>query len=215
MARLLELFKSMTLKNISQTRRIIFIVLASSILVVLVSLGLMAFQEFQNQQDKPLIQNNGPITNLKEGSGTPKRIRIPTIGVDAPVIYVGLTNKGIVDSPKGPDEVGWFGLGPRPGDKGSATMVGHFGRWQTGSDSVFDNLTKLSKGDKIYVKNDKGEEISFRVTGSRIYDFKDSAPEVFNKNDGTYLNLITCNGDWIPAQKTYTKRLVVFTEAII
>ena len=157
-----------------------------------------------------LSQNNDKVLL---GSGLPVRLSIPNINVDAEVIYVGLAKDGSVDVPKGPSQVAWFKLGPRPGDKGSAVITGHFGPWQTGASSVFDNLYKLKKGDKIYIKDDKGVSIAFTVRESREYGPGESLPEVFNKNDGIYLNLITCHGDWLANQKTYTQRLVVFADA--
>ncbi len=147
------------------------------------------------------------------GPGLPVRLIIPSINVDAPIIYVGLAPDGSVDVPKGPDQVAWFQFGPRPGAKGSAVITGHYGPWRNGANSVFDNLYKLKQGDKIYVKDDKGISLTFTVRDSHIYNPNESVPEVFSKDDGTYLNLITCHGDWLANQKTYTKRLVVFTDA--
>jgi len=38
--------------------------------------------------------------------------------------------------------------------------------------------------------------------------------EIFGPTDKKRLNLITCNGEWIQSLKTYSDRLVVFTEQI-
>ncbi|OGZ66355.1 MAG: hypothetical protein A3C50_01135 [Candidatus Staskawiczbacteria bacterium RIFCSPHIGHO2_02_FULL_43_16] len=159
-------------------------------------------------------QNPPPNPNMEAIMGLPKRLVVPAISVDAPVINVGLTADGSVDVPKGPTEVAWYQLGPRPGEKGSAVITGHYGPWRTGASSVFDNLNKLKAGDKIYVKDDKGKELVFAVKETRMYDPGESPTEVFNKTDGVYLNLITCQGDWLASQKTYNQRLVVFTELI-
>ena len=40
---------------------------------------------------------------------------------------VGLTPGGAMDVPKGPSDVAWFDLGPRPGEVGSAVIAGHEG----------------------------------------------------------------------------------------
>ncbi|MDO8530454.1 MAG: class F sortase [bacterium] len=185
-------------------------------LVVLVLIILAGIYVFYGQQSI-LPDNENEVTNNEEidtGSGLPKRLTIPSISVDAPVINVGLTAQGAVEAPKTPHEVAWYQLGPRPGEKGSSVITGHFGPWQTGASSVFDNLNKLKTGDKIYVKDDKGNELNFEVTGSRIYQPHEAPTEVFNKTDGTYLNLITCNGEWLKNQDTYNQRLVVFTKLV-
>lgn len=165
-------------------------------------------QNIFDDQDKIANENN----NL--GSGVPVTLSIPSIGVDAPIIMVGLAGDGSVGTPKGPDEVAWFKLGPRPGEKGSSVITGHFGPWQNGAQSVFNNLDKLKQGDKIYVTDDNGAVKTFVVRESALYDPDETAPEVFNKSDGTYLNLITCNGEWLKNEKTYGKRLVVFTDLV-
>ena len=145
--------------------------------------------------------------------GLPVRLRIPKINVDAPIVPVGIMPDGAMEAPVGPRNVGWFKFGPRPGDSGSAVMAGHYGRWKSGEGSVFDNLNKLSKGDKLYVEDEKGVTTGFVVREIKSYDPNDDASAVFGSNDGKmHLNLVTCEGIWIPDKKTYTDRLVVFTD---
>lgn len=145
--------------------------------------------------------------------GLPVRLKIPNINVDAVIEYVGLASDGTMDVPKGPANVAWFNLGPRPGNIGSAVIAGHYGSWKSGAESVFDNLNKLRKGDKIYVEDEKGVIITFVVRESRIYDPKVNASNVFSSSDGkAHLNLVTCEGVWDNVHKTYSNRLVVFTD---
>lgn len=193
-------------------------ILGTTIAIILILLatggGFIAYTQYQtgNAPWQTDNKNNQTTNQIDTGPGLPMRLKIPAINVDAAVIYVGLTADGSVDVPKGPSEVAWYQLGTRPGQKGSAVITGHFGPWRDGSHSVFDNLHTLKTGDKIYLEDDQGKEIVFVVKESRIYQPDDSPEEVFNKNDGIYLNLITCQGDWLKNQKTYTQRLVVFTE---
>ena len=86
-------------------------------------------------------------------SPLPVRLKIPAIDVDAAVEYVGLTSDKAMDVPKDPADVAWFNLGARPGENGSAIMAGHYGGKKA---SVFDNLYKLRKGDKVSIEDDKG-----------------------------------------------------------
>jgi len=145
--------------------------------------------------------------------GEPMRLKIPKINVDTAIEYVGLTSDGAVDVPKNPTNAAWFNLGPRPGNNGSAVITGHYGPWENGKESIFDNLHKLRKGDKLYIEDDKGVIISFVVRESRSYDPKADASDVFGSNDGkSHLNLITCEGVWNKDSKSYSKRLVVFTD---
>jgi len=166
------------------------------------------------RNDTVLFVKNVVTSSKQEqvSSGLPIRLKIPKINVDAAIESVGLTPQGAVGVPKGPTNAAWFNLGPRPGDNGSAVIVGHYG-WKNKKASAFDNLYKLRKGDKLYVEDDKGVIISFVVRESRRYDPKAEASNVFDSNDGkSHLNLITCEGVWDKTQKSYSKRLVVFTD---
>lgn len=145
--------------------------------------------------------------------GLPVRLKIPKINVDTTLEYVGLTSGGAVGVPKSPTSAAWFNLGPRPGERGSAVITGHYGYWLNGKVGVFTNLYKLRKGDKIYVKDEKGVTATFVVREFRTYDPKANASSVFVSTDGkAHLNLITCEGTWNKISKSYPKRLVVFTD---
>jgi LPXTG-site transpeptidase (sortase) family protein len=145
-------------------------------------------------------------------SGLPIRLSIPKIKVDTTLEYAGLTPEGDVGVPTGPFNASWYDLGPRPGEKGNAIITGHYG-WKNGIPAVFDNLYKLRKGDKIYIEDETGTTTVFVVRESRRYDPKANASYVFISNDmNAHLNLITCEGVWNKAEKSYSKRLVVFAD---
>ena len=151
----------------------------------------------------PSIASGGKV-------GLPTRLKIPSINVNATVEYMGLTPDGAMDVPKSPHNVGWYNLGPRPGENGAAVIDGHYG-FKKGS--VFDNLHKLGKGDKLYVQDDKGMITTFVVRETLKYDSKADALDVFDSSDGkAHLNLITCEGIWDKVSRNYSKRLVIFTD---
>lgn len=144
--------------------------------------------------------------------GKPVRLKIPKINVDANIEYVGLTRNGAMDVPKSKVNVAWLKLGQRPGENGTAVIAGHFDR-ENGKPAVFNNLYKLRKGDKLYIEDNKGVNTTFVVRKSRSYDPNANASDVFGSNDRkSHLNLITCEGIWNKVSKSYSKRLVVFTD---
>lgn len=157
-------------------------------------------------------QSQLPLTDVQTVFGLPVRLVIPAIKVSSMVEYVGFTSGGAMGVPKSMDTVAWFELGQRPGENGSAVIAGHYGI-KNGKGSVFDNLYKLRKGDKIYIEDNKGKIISFVVRESRRYDPGADAKAVFGSSDGkAHLNLVTCEGTWNNISKSYSKRLVVFTD---
>jgi LPXTG-site transpeptidase (sortase) family protein len=179
----------------------------------LASLGLSLFAGTQAQSGSAPLAENGAVLPEQEQARSPVRLKIPKINVDAAFEYVGLDPLGAMDAPKGPANVAWFDLGPRPGENGSAVIAGHYGRWKNGEGSVFDNLNKLRKGDRVYVEDEGGVIISFVVRENRKYDPEGDASDVFSSNDGkSHLNLITCEGVWDETEKSYSSRLVVFTD---
>ncbi len=145
----------------------------------------------------------------------PVRIKIPKIGLDASVEPVGLTTTGDVGVPIGRINAGWYDRGPRPGEVGDAVVDGHFGWWADGTPTVFVNLNKLSKGDRIYVKDAKGVTTVFAVRELKTYSPTQDDRNVFVSRDvKAHLNLITCVGAWDKVKKSYPDRLVVFTDKL-
>lgn len=177
-----------------------------------VFLGVVLYFNFKH----PIQDNPQPLVKQEETTlGLPILLKIPKIQVEAKVELVGLTPEGTMGVPKGPDEVAWYQLGTRPGEKGSAVIAGHYGTWKNGSGSVFDKLHKLRPGDKLSIEDDKGATISFVVRESRRFDPKADAVEVFSSDDDkSHLNLITCEGTWNKDAKSYSQRLVVFTDKV-
>ena len=160
-----------------------------------------------------LVENAGAVSEDKQESfGLPARLKIPKINVDTAVESVGLTSLGAMGTPNFQSDVAWFNLGPRPGENGSAVIDGHY-EIKNGKESAFDNLHELSKGDKLYVEDDKGLIITFIMRESREYDPEADASDIFVLNDGkAHLNLITCDGLWNEVSRSYPKRLVIFTD---
>ncbi|HEY8692287.1 MAG TPA: class F sortase [Chloroflexota bacterium] len=141
----------------------------------------------------------------------PSKLLIPSIHVDAPVEHVGTTADGAMDVPHEPNDVAWFNLGYRPGERGSAVIAGHL---DSATDrAVFWDLRLLKQGDKVLLKAEDGSQLTFRVSGSEVYPYN-QAPlqKIFGAADQPMLNLVTCNGVFDRGNKNYDKRLVVYAK---
>jgi len=99
------------------------------------------------------------ILKEKLANKLPVRIKIPRINIDAVIESVGLTSQGAMDVPVKPEDTAWFNLGIKPGEIGSAVIDGHSG-YKNNKPAIFDNLYKLQKGDKIYIKTMKEKLLS-------------------------------------------------------
>jgi sortase (surface protein transpeptidase) len=153
------------------------------------------------------------LVQPKSAVANPSRLIIPAIGVDALVEALGMLPDGDMATPtQHPwEDVGWYYSGPHPGERGSAVIDGHLdrpGRYP----AVFWRLRDMHIGDDVQVLNMDGKKLHFHVTRIALYT-PQSAPiqDIFGNRGGTYLNLITCAGDWIQSQHQTTLRMVVFT----
>lgn len=190
--------------------------------------GSFALAPVAKSDETAYIEKSAPVNNVSiprnielpapavipkpEKVGIPKKITIPISGVDASIQEVGLTSGGEMATPNNFKNVGWFNLGARPGEIGSAVVAGHLDTY-TDNGGIFWNLNKLKPGDYVYVTDDNGIKRRFRVSRSEVYRV-DKAPmeEIFGSKGVARFNLITCNGAWDNGEKSYNKRLVVYTD---
>lgn len=173
-----------------------------------------------SSSSKPTIfsQNNAvynkPNPSLEVKVGLPKKLIIPKLGVNTIVESVAMDSEGRMDVPKNVENVAWYNLGPKPGLFGSAVLAGHFDK-VTGAPAVFFDLDKLKVGDEIISVDEFNKEYKFKVVDKRTYIYNQVPLEqVFNSNDKSRLNLITCGGQWIATQKNYSNRTVIYSELV-
>jgi LPXTG-site transpeptidase (sortase) family protein len=180
---------------------------------IIISLGCVAILLFLFIYQESPLSDDEKIA-LQTSVTFPVKLSIEKIGVYASVEPVGVLDNNAMAVPSTKDDVGWYKFGPNPGDQGSAVFAGHV-NWTGGQDAVFTSLNKLETGDVVKVLDNLGVVNNFVVTHKKDYSLDGNTNEVFSSSDGIKrLNLITCDGEWDPALKTHTERLVVFTEKI-
>ncbi len=156
------------------------------------------------------------VQTVTPAVAAPVHLLIPGINVNAPIENVAIQVNGDLGVPvQSPWEgVGWYSNGPHPGELGSAVIDGHLDR-PGGGPAVFWDLRKMVAGDMVMVVDAGGKTLKFRVTRTASYAPQDApVQEIFGDTGGTYLNLITCAGTWIPSQHQTTLRLVVYTTLV-
>lgn len=146
--------------------------------------------------------------------GVPKRLIIPALNINASVQDVGLGKTGNMAVPSNYSDVGWYRYGSKPGERGSAVIDGHVDNGFS-LPAVFKQLGKLVPGDDIYIETMSGVHLHFVVEHVETYAASDVPKDLlFNRADDKRLNLITCAGDWLPEQKAYDERTVVYTRLV-
>jgi LPXTG-site transpeptidase (sortase) family protein len=145
----------------------------------------------------------------------PVSIRIPVIGVGAPVMKVGKAADGSVQVPPLDNHnlTGWYQYGPTPGQKGNAVILGHVDSL-TGI-SVFYYLKDLQAGNKIYVTLADHKVATFAVDGLQKVS-KDAFPtaSVYGKANSPDLRLITCGGTFDAATGHYLYNIIVYAHLV-
>jgi hypothetical protein len=139
----------------------------------------------------------------------PARLRIPSIGVDAQVVRLGLDASGALEVPRGWGDAGWYVHSPRPGQPGPAILAGHVD--STSGPAVFYRLGALRPGAPIRVTRTDGIAVSFRVHRVERWP-KAGFPTrlVYGATRRPTLRLITCGGAFDSRTGHYVDNTIVF-----
>lgn len=141
----------------------------------------------------------------------PTRVVIPGLGLDEPLIDLGLAADGAMEVPVDYDEVGWFTGGGRPGGPGPTVIAAHVDS-PTGP-AVFQRLDEVAVGDVVEVHDAEGRVHAYRVTETADYP-KAQFPtaRVFGATARDELRVITCGGIFDRDAGSYLDNRVVFAE---
>ncbi len=144
----------------------------------------------------------------------PKKLYMPQIGLETDIEAVGITFNGNMSTPKKLLNAGWYKYGTRPGDIGSAVIDGHVDNGFNLS-GIFKDLKKMQIGSDVFVETETGQKLHFKVIDVKNYYYKNVPMEdIVHKTGAAYLNLITCDGEWLPEAKTSDRRVVVYTKLV-
>jgi hypothetical protein len=126
---------------------------------------------------------------------------------------LGLNPDGTVQVPTDVQQPGWYGLGPTPGQIGSAVILGHVDS-QAGP-AVFFELRSLVAGDVVNVTLADGVTAEFKVTSAAMYP-KSSFPDqlVYTSHGYSALQLVTCGGSFDEQTGHYLSNVVVYTSLV-
>lgn len=172
-------------------------------------------------RQKPALRSPGQAGTPATGTtvspkpvGVPVKFAIQSLGVTASVVQVGINGDGQMEVPTNWVDVGWYKLGPRPGELGNAVLAGHLDG-PKGEHGVFWDLNKIAVGAAVDVTDDH----------SRVYHYSVKRTEsvkadlnvlsgIFGSSQNFNLNLITCTGPWDKNNQQFSQRLIVYTELV-
>jgi Sortase domain len=174
--------------------------------------------------DEGLDLRAGPVPVALE-------LHLPSLGVHASVVGVGITANDVMDAPMGPakdpiwQQAFWYRGSAVPGELSSALIAGHISG-PGGRPAVFAEIDRLGPDDPIVVRDTRsGLDVRFSVSSSETYSLDQAAdPVVLSRIYGagpvagsrpepsadglSHLTLITCAGTF--RNGTHDHRLVVY-----
>jgi sortase (surface protein transpeptidase) len=139
----------------------------------------------------------------------PVRIDIPVIEVSSPLDRLGRARDRTVQVPSRWERAGWYAPGTRPGDPGSAVILGHVDSKR--GPAVFYRLRELRRGDLVEVAGADGTSVRFAVDRVEQFDKRRfPTDEVYYPTLTPELRLVTCGGEFDATAGHYRSTIIVF-----
>jgi LPXTG-site transpeptidase (sortase) family protein len=163
-----------------------------------------------------------PIATPPPSSAAVARMIIEKIGVDAPVVTLGLDENNVPQVPDNPNDVVWYDWSMRPGWGSNAVFSGHVDWTVNGVPvtGVFYDLRKLEVGDTIKVRLADNTEYQYKIIGNVAVPYDDQqATDAMGATPSEVITIITCGGTWVPERGNpigghYTHRQIVRAERV-
>lgn len=159
-------------------------------------------------------------TNHSVDPTQPRYISVPSLDITkARVMGVGVASTGELDTPPNIHDVGWYKESATPGSMAGALLLdGHNGGPTKGG--VFERLGDMGEGDIITIERGDGEVFTYEVIENKTLTLEDlnsngmkrMTEPVDDAAEG--LNIISCTGNWIPAQNTFDQRVTIRAVAV-
>ena len=159
----------------------------------------------------------GPVIPAQSSPQTaqPVQIDIERIAATSSLIPLGRQASGELEVPdiSTPMQAGWYSLGVVPGEVGPAVIVGHING--AGRSGIFGRLQELKVGDTVNIAQANGRILTFEAY-DKLQVPKGAFPTdlVYRNTDGPELRLITCGGQYVAGNSSYSDNVIVFLKLL-
>jgi len=165
----------------------------------------------------------GVIPVIEPAAANDGRLRIPAIGVDAPLGVRTVAPDGSMPMPFGPVDVSWYDFGLHPGMggvpviSGNTIISGHvdyaanvpYAGVRYNGPGVFYDLGRVRPGARIEIAR-SGATVGYRVTSVEVLPAERADwLTAFAATPFETLTLFTCTGEFNPLTIEYSDRVVV------
>lgn len=128
-----------------------------------------------------------PQRKVVADASAPTRVRIPAVGLDAPVEPETATRSGTLTMPGNVTWVGWYSQGVHPGQPGDAVIAGQV---DGSSFAVLARLDQVRAGSRVEVDMTDGSTLTFDVASARAYPAGRQPNDLFARGGPPRLSLI-------------------------
>jgi hypothetical protein len=144
------------------------------------------------------------------GGVTPRRLRVPSLGIDAPVAPSRIdVPQGVLGVPPDIRWTGWWADGATPGASAGAILVaGHRDSRAAGAGALF-RLAEAHRGDRVQLVTQDGRTFTYRVVSTRSYPKRGLPADVYSLHGRPRLVVVTCGGSFDSAARHYRDNIVV------
>ena len=156
------------------------------------------------------------LANYRTASDVPRALYIDKLGIRARIVGVGTASDNSMQTPKNIYDSGWYTNSAKLGTIGAVVIDGHAsGSTRMG---LFAYIDTLKSGDEIRIEQGDGTVFRYKVVHNQTTPMNDvDMSKVLQPYGGASqgLTLITCTGKWLPAQRTYDHRVIVYAERVL
>jgi hypothetical protein len=152
-----------------------------------------------------------PITEATPEAphSAPTRLVMPRLGLDQPILPVGVRSDGQMALPDHPTDFGWFAGGAAPGERsGAAVIGGHVDSVKYGVGPLA-RLSSARQGDRLDISLSDGRVLGFVVQDIQLLPRRTLPVDQLFRIDGPpVVRLVTCGGPY-EAGSGYADNVVV------
>jgi hypothetical protein len=140
----------------------------------------------------------------------PVRLDVPDLGLEVPVVPVGVDDAGALDVPADPRVAGWWSSGAVPGAaQGSTVLAAHVDAAGVGAGPL-SRLLRAPLGTVVEVVTTDGSTVRYTLTERRSHAKDAGLPaELFRADGPPRLVVVTCGGAFDVAAARYADNVVL------
>jgi LPXTG-site transpeptidase (sortase) family protein len=144
----------------------------------------------------------------------PRYISIEKLGVhNARVFSAGVNSDNVLKSPDNISDATWYDKSATPGSGGAVLIDAHNGGITR--NGIFANLNTLTQGDLIVIERGDGKTYTYAVVENQSMPLEEVNKTGMKmmlqtvKKGIEGLNLITCDGKWVPRYQQFDRRIML------